>query len=423
MSTDRLPPLRLKKREERRLLEGHPWVFSNEVDVDETPLSGFVPGAAVEVQEYRGRSIGSAYVNPHSLICARMLSRLPGVRLSRPLLEYRIGQALALRERLYDGPYYRLIYGEGDGLPGLVVDRYDDVLVAQFTTAGMEQVRGLVIDALRAVLDPRVIHLCNDSSIRSLEGLPTYVETVWGEAPEALCVLENGAQFSVLLSGGQKTGWFYDQRDNRIWLRDAMRGSRVLDVFCYAGGFGVQAARAGARQVLCVDESLSALAQTRKNAELNSVTGVIDTLQKEGFDALKQLEAAGERFDLVILDPPAFIKRRKDLAQGIKAYRRLNELAMRLLVPGGLLLSCSCSYHLSREELLGQMTGAAHRSGLDLQLLGYGQQSADHPPHPAIPETAYLKAIAARMVNYDAVPAAAETTHVSNDDGLAHEPS
>lgn len=399
-----LPPLRLRKREERRILEGHPWIFSNEVDVDETPLSAFQPGDAVEVQDYRGRPLGSGYVNPHSLICGRLLSRRPGMRLDADLLRQRFEQALQLRSRLYPDPCYRLVYGEGDGLPGLVIDRYDDVLVAQFTTAGMEKARESVIEALDAVLAPRVIHLRNDTSIRELEHLPAYVETVRGTAPDEVFVTEHGARFSAPLGKGQKTGWFYDQRDNRVWLNRAAQGASVLDMFSYVGGFGVQAARAGASHVLCVDESQTALTQARKNAVLNGVGDRLSVQQGDGFDVLKQLDAQGERYDYVILDPPAFIKRRKDMAQGVKAYRRINELAMRVLKPGGYLLSCSCSFHMPREELLAQMAAAAHRQGRDLQMLGYGQQGFDHPPHPAIPETSYLKTVAARVLSRDGEP-------------------
>ncbi|MDA1107638.1 MAG: class I SAM-dependent rRNA methyltransferase [Proteobacteria bacterium] len=393
-----LAPLRLKKNEDRRLRAGHLWVFSNEVDVERTPLDAFEPGDAVSVEDSRGKIIGSGYINPHSLICARLISRAPQRVLGAALLTQRLTHALALRTQLFDKPYYRLVFGEGDGLPGLVVDRYGATIVVQITTAGMERAKTEVLSALHHVLNPDVILLRNDNTMRALEGLPSYVETAHGTAAECLLLEENGVRFEAPLLHGQKTGWFYDHRINRALTQHHARGGRVLDVFSYLGAFGVQAAVAGASAVLCIDASEQALEFVRRNAALNQVTSRVGTLKADAFDALKALHDDGAAFDVIVLDPPAFIKRKKDHAQGLQAYRRLNQMALALLAPDGILVSASCSYHLSRAELLHAMQQAACAQQHILQIIAQGHQGPDHPVHAAIPETDYLKAFFARRV-------------------------
>ncbi len=391
-------PLRLKRNEERRLRAGHLWIFSNEVDVGRTPLTAFTPGQTVTVEAADGRAVGVGYVNPRSLICARILSRDPARVPGRSLLVHRINVALALRERLYAEPFYRLLHGEGDGVPGLVVDRYGDVLVAQFTTAGIECLRAEVVSALQKVLSPRAILLRNDGAIRELEGLDRYVEAAFGEVPDGVEVRENGVRFGVALRGGQKTGWYFDQRDNRARLAPLTAGRSVLDLFCYDGGWGVQAAAAGARGVVCVDSSAQALERVERNARLNGVADRVAVRAGDVFEVLRELRAARERFDVVIVDPPAFIKRRRDLKAGLDAYRRLNRMAMQVLAPDGLMVSCSCSYHLPRAQLAEVLLQSARHLDRSLQVIAEGAQSADHPVHPAIPETAYLKAVFARVL-------------------------
>lgn len=395
-----LAPLRLKRNEERRLRAGHLWIFSNEVDTAATPLTSFEPGDPVEVQDSRGGVLGSGYVNPQSLISARLIARRGGVVLDRALLRDRLSTALALRQRLYgDQPFYRLAYGEGDRLPGLVVDRYGAVLVVQITTAGMERVRGEVVDALVELLPGSSVLLRNDTGSRSLEGLPSYVEGAHGEVPEWMEVRENGVSFEVPLTGGQKTGWFYDHRENRARLGRYVGGARVLDLFSYVGGWGVQAAVAGAEQVICVDSSAPALEAMQRSATRNGVEGRMDGVRGDVFEVLKELRERQERFDVVVLDPPAFIKRRKDARKGQEAYQRVNRLAMDLLVDGGIIVSASCSHHLSRDELQSSMLRASRELRRELQLLEIGGQAPDHPIHPAIPETSYLKAFFARLLS------------------------
>jgi 23S rRNA (cytosine1962-C5)-methyltransferase len=391
-----LPPLRLRKNEDRRLRAGHLWVFSNEVDVERTPLTAFQPGEAVQVQDARGAPLGSAYVNPRSLIAARVVSRDAGAVLDRAFLKRRLARALSLRELLFDRPFYRLAYGESDGLPGLVVDRFGDVLVAQLTTAGMERVKGDVADALRDTVKPAAVLFRNDSSGRALEGLPEYVETAFGTVPDVVELEENGVKFGAPMAG-QKTGWFYDHRMNRARLMAYTRGRRVLDVFSYVGGWGVQAAAAGAEQVVCVDASAEALEHATRNAARNGLEARVAVRRGDAFETLRAMAAEGEKFDVVVLDPPAFIKRRKDQKAGEEAYRRVNQLALEVLRQDGILVSASCSYHMPREALQDAMLRAARHRGRGLQIVEQGHQGPDHPIHPAIPETAYLKAFFGRV--------------------------
>ena len=391
------PSLRLKKHEDRRLRSGHAWIYSNEVDVKQTPLGHFEPGEVVQIEDARGKPLGMACINPATLICARLYSRRVPQPLDQAFLVKRLRQALALRELAFTHPFYRLVYGESDGLPGLVVDRFDRVLVVQMTTAGMERLRDVIMDALDTVLRPAVILLRNDSPARQLEGLENYVETVLGDMPDRVELQENGTRFAAPLAGGQKTGWYYDHRLNRLRMQAYARNRRVLDVFSYIGAWGVQALQAGASHVTCVDSSETFLGIAQDNAALNGRADAMTTLAGDAFDILKGLREQGEHYDVVVLDPPAFIKRRKDIKAGTVAYQRINRLAMQLLSPGGLLVSASCSWHLRRSELLEVMRKAAAINGHNLQVLEQGHQGPDHPVHPAMRETDYLKAYFARV--------------------------
>ena len=386
----------LKRGEERRLAAGHPWVFSNEIDTGHSPLSAFAPGELATISTHRGDFVGYAYVNPHALICARILSREAAHPVDQALIEERLQRALALRTRLGAAPYYRWVFGESDALPGLVLDRYGDVVVGQIATAGMEALKEEVAAAVRAVLDPAALYWKNDTAARDLEQLPQQAQLAFGTVPDELTVMESGLTFHAPLVHGQKTGWFYDQTANRARLaRYLVPGARVLDVCSYAGAWAITALRAGAARACCVDSSQSALDFAAANAARNGLA--VETLRADAFEALRTLADRGERYDLVILDPPAFIKRKKDIPQGQAAYRKLNQLALGLLGAEGTLVSCSCSYHLAPEELMSAIQGAARHSGRFVQILEAGGQSPDHPVHPAIPETRYLKAFFCRV--------------------------
>lgn len=389
--------LRLNKNADRRLKAGHLWIYSNEVDIKETPLKNFAAGEPALVEASNGKTLGVAYINPHSLICGRVMSRDPEMRLDRSLFVHRFNQALALRERLFNKPFYRLIHGEGDLLPGLVIDRFGDVLVVQLNTAGMQALAEDIVDALEKVVKPNAIVFRNDTGGRRQEGLEAHVEVVKGTLPDEVLLEENGVTFAVPVLNGQKTGWFYDHRVNRAWLNSQVAGKRVLDVFSYVGGWGVQAAASGASEVLCVDASAPALDQVARNAELNGVQEQVAVAEGDAFEALAALKADGEQFDVIILDPPAFIKKRKDIPNGERAYSRLNREAMRLLGRDGLLLSASCSMHLASERLVDVVRGAVRHQDRHGQVIFQGHQGPDHPVHPAIPETSYLKALGVRV--------------------------
>ncbi|MDB6091148.1 MAG: rRNA (cytosine1962-C5)-methyltransferase [Gammaproteobacteria bacterium] len=395
MSSD-VSILKLKRGEDRRIRSGHLWIFSNEIDNAATPLTGFAAGSLARVFSDRDQFLGHAYVNPHALICARIIGRDAAQPLDRALLEQRLKVALALRQRLSSEPYYRLVFGESDQLPGLVLDRYGDVLVGQIATAGMEALKADVEAAIQEVLSPAGLFWKNDSGARDLEHLTQSTEVAFGTVPEQIEVVESGLRFAAPLAQGQKTGWFYDQTANRQRLiRYLWPGARVLDVCSYVGAWAITALRNGAASARCIDSSEAALGFARRNAERNGVA--LETMHDDAFDALKALQAQGARFDVVILDPPAFIKRKKDIPQGQAAYRKLNQLALGLIDGDGLLVSCSCSYHLAPDDLVTAIQLAGRHSGRFIQILESGGQSPDHPIHPAIPETRYLKAFFCRV--------------------------
>jgi 23S rRNA (cytosine1962-C5)-methyltransferase len=394
LDVSHLPVLRLKRNEDRRLQAGHLWVFSNEVDTQQTPLNKLRPGGLVRVLAHNDRALGLAYANPASLITARLLETwaIPDAR----WFEARLRAALALRERLYSGPYYRAVYGEADGLPGLVIDRYGERCVAQIGTAGMELMKSHIRTAAERVFECETLIFKNDGAARELEGLPAYVEAAKGRLEDSAAVVEGGLRFRVPLAEGQKTGWFFDQTANRSALGKYVRaGARVLDVFSYVGAWGTRAAKDGAAEVLCVDSSAHALELAAQNARQNSLS--IATRKGDAFEVLEALGEESARFDIVIVDPPAFAKRKKDLPKALAAYKRLNQLALRLLGDDGILVSCSCSYHVSAEDLQDAIAKAARGAGKHLQVLELGGQSPDHPVHPAIPETRYLKAYFCRV--------------------------
>ncbi|MBU2886582.1 class I SAM-dependent rRNA methyltransferase [Gilvimarinus agarilyticus] len=396
-----LATLYLNPQKDRRVKRGHLWIYSNEVDTKRSPLKGIEPGAAMRVVNARDQFIGVALVNPASLICARLISRqdapFSAADFAANLLPQRLQSALGVRDAAFSEPYYRLIFGDSDFLPGLVVDRFGDYLVVQIASAGMENLRAEIVEALVTLLSPKGVLLANEHSARSLEGLPLYTEVAYGEVPEQVPLIENGAHFLAPVRTGQKTGWFYDHRMARAQLQSWAKGARVLDVFSYIGGWGIEALVAGAESLVCVDASQSAVDAVYANAALNSVEDRVEAIAGKAIDALKQLIAQGRQFDVVVLDPPAFIKRRKDQQAGEAAYRHINELGLQLLADGGLLVSASCSMHLAEQTLIEIVHASAWKRGRDARIIQRMGQGADHPTHPAIVETNYLKAIFARV--------------------------
>lgn len=396
--------LMLKKNEERRIRAGHSWVFSNEVDAARTPLKEFTPGEAAFLADAAGRSLGTVYVNPNSLIAARLISRKAGEPLDEGLIARRLAAALVWRERLYAEPYYRLVHSEGDGLPGLILDRYGDIFVAQVNTAGMEAQKGALIGVIRELLKPGLLLFRNDASGRELEGLPSDPERAAEVAvgsylerlPAEMEVREQGLSFSSPLNRGQKTGWFYDQRDNRAQTASfaAALGEniRILDAFSYVGAFGCTAAAAAkASELVFMDASAEALRFAESNAARNAPGLPVRTLAGDALDLLANLREAGEKFELVCLDPPAFIKRKKDETAGLGAYQRCNELALDLVADGGVLVTSSCSQHLGVETFRQLLARAAAKRRKTIRIAGLGRQGGDHPVPVAMPELEYLK--------------------------------
>ncbi|TRX00732.1 class I SAM-dependent rRNA methyltransferase [Candidatus Methylobacter oryzae] len=385
------PEIYLKKNEDKRLRKGHLWVFSNEVDVKRSPLEQFNAGDLVQVKSDDGKVLGTAYINPQALICARLLSRKPNLKCGANFFKERLTTALALREKLFDKPYYRLVFGESDGLPGLVIDRFGPVLSVQITTAGIDRRKESLFTALHELLSPEAIILKNDNSQRQLEGLSMESELAYGKLPEPLIIEENNTQFKIDILEGQKTGWFYDHRSSRAQLAGMAKNRKILDLFCYTGAWSIPAALAGASEVTGVDASESALALAADNAFLNGVQDRTRFVRNDVFEFLKQARQENQLYDIIVLDPPALIKRKKDFKQGYEAYRRLNHLALQVLSKNGILISASCSHHLSRENLHEILRSSARHIDRHLVFFAGGGQGPDHPIDPAAPETEYLK--------------------------------
>lgn len=388
----------LRQGADRRLRGGHLWVYSNEVDSARSPLGGFAVGDLVVVRNANDRVLGSAYMEPNALICARVYAPGEQCAMDAQLFSVRLTTALALRQAAFDKPFYRLVYGDSDTLPGLIVDRFGDILVMQLNNSSLERYRQPLLEALIATLAPRGILLRADSRSRREQGLSTDCEVIHGEVPQQVALQENGVNFRAPVYDGQKTGWFYDHRMSRARLAAWVNGKSVLDVYSYVGGWGIQAAAFGATAVCCVDSSALALEGVEMNARLNQLENRVTTRRGSGPELMAAMHVEGSLFDVVVLDPPAFIQRKKDLKKGIAAYRRINELGLQLLPPGGLLVSASCSMHLSRADLISTVQQAAVRAGCQIRVVEQGAQGPDHPIHPAIPETEYLKAVFVRKL-------------------------
>jgi len=380
----------LKRHEERRLKAGHLWIYADEI----AELHLDEPGDLVHVYTDRGTPLGTAYANPASRIVARLVS---GGRLNvlRPAWwRDRIGAALARREWLFDSPHYRLVHGEGDRLPGLIVDRFGDELVLQAHTAGIERHRDAIIEALCRLLKPSAVHVANRTDSRLLEGLPRLAYTAHGESDGTVRAIENGLTLRCHALEGQKTGYFYDQRPNRAWIARASSGRRVLDLFAYVGAFAMHALAGGARDVISVDASASALAFAEENIR---AAGALDRWRPIRADAMKllpELAAAKERFDIVICDPPAFVKSRARKARGLRGYQKLARQTARLVAPGGMLALASCSGLVSEDEFRKACLRGIREAGRAGSVVHLGGAGADHPWNPAMPETRYLKFLA-----------------------------
>jgi len=379
----------LDKGHDRRVQSGHPWIFSNEIrQVEGAPQVG----DALEVYNAEGAFQGVAYYNPHSLISGRLMTRERESIDTPEFFRKRIEAACTYRKSLYpESQALRIVFGESDGLPGLVVDRYREVLAVQFLTAGIDARRAAVVEALIEVFRPQAIVARNDVGVRELEGLPQRVEVLYGTPPEGLTILEHGLRFSVDVMSGQKTGHFLDQKENHLALQGRVEGRRVLDLFCYSGGWAAHAARYGAREVLGVDISPGAIALAEANCRLNFQEAVCRFQRADVFELLRELQQAGEAYETIVLDPPAFVKSKRKIPEALRGYLTINRRAMELTVRGGYLFTCSCSFHIQRDVFLDMLREAARLSGRDVRLLEMRGQAWDHPVLLNCPETDYLK--------------------------------
>ena len=396
MAQKKLPSVLLRAGEDRRVRSGHPWAFSNEILMD-PETKALPPGSLVILRAPGGEAVGLATFNPHSLIAARVLTSNPEAVIDALFLGRRLAQAAALRDRLVGVPYYRLIHAEADGLPGVIIDRFGDAVVVQVNSLGMENLTPVLLEAIEAELSPKIIVLKNDSPVRELEGLKRETIVAKGELTGPIELIENDARFVADLSGGQKTGWFYDQRDNRRFMAGLAKDARVLDVFSYSGGFGVLAAKQGAKSVICVDRSQPALDAAKRAVELNGVEKTVSFEKSEAFEALEKLAAGGKAFDVVICDPPAFVKSRKDLKVGVQGYRKLVRLAAPLVTKGGFFFVASCSHLVDAPLFAEQVRRGLRDAGRNGRILKSSGAALDHPVHPGLPETAYLKALTLQL--------------------------
>ncbi|MEQ1834695.1 MAG: class I SAM-dependent rRNA methyltransferase [Candidatus Eisenbacteria bacterium] len=377
----------LRRGEDRRVRGGHPWIFSNEV---EEWLGGVEDGGLVDVVDQRGAFLGRAYVNRHSLICARMLTRGRD-DIDTAFFVKRLERAKKLRDAVYPNePAVRMVYGESDQLPGLVIDRYGDWLSVQVLTLGMERRLEELKPAIEAVFAPKGAMLVADSPLRTLEGLDQRREVWFGDVPERVAVQVGGFALEADLAHGQKTGLFLDQRENRKRAEARAQGRTALDVFCYQGEWALHLARGGATSVLAIDSSEPALTLARANAERNGMSDRVQFLRMDAFDAMRKLEREGRRFGIVVLDPPALIKSRRAIAAGARAYREHNKLAMGLLEEDGILVTCSCSHHLDDDMFRQVLLESARAAKRPMRVLDWAGEAADHPRLLAVPETHYL---------------------------------
>lgn len=386
------PVLVLNHQAAKRRARLHPWVFSNEV----AQAPAVAPGTIVRVESADRRRCWTAYYNPHSLIAARILAS-GDVDIDATWLATRLREAIVLRERLaYPRTAQRLVHGEGDGLPGLVVDRYGSVLVMQSLTAGMDQLLPAVTEQLVVLLNPACIYARCDADARRLEQLVSWSDVTYGQLPESIVVDVYGVRLSVDVAGGQKTGLFLDQAENTQAISRFAPGARVLDVCCYTGAVALALARAGARHVLAVDISRAALDAARENSRQNGID-TIEFQEGDAFAILPRLRDQGESFDIVHLDPPAFAPRRRDVPQALRGYRELNRRALRLVRSGGIFATSTCSHHITPEMFLEMLRLAARDAERHVRILETRGQAADHPQLLAAPETRYLTCVIAQV--------------------------
>ena len=381
-------PLRLKKGLEENIRRGFPWVYAGDF-IDSSELLSVPAGSLVSVETHKGEAMGAGYFNARSRIACRILT-LKKEPIDAAFFASRLEKALAMRARLIDAPYYRLVHSESDALPGLLIDRFGDALVAQAGTAGMEALQPLWLAALEKLLKPKAIVLRNDVGARAMEGLAQEVKVIKDEVPDLVEVHENGCVYYADLIKGQKTGWFYDQRDNRKMIAGMAKDKTLLDVYSHSGGFGVLAAMSGAA-VTMLDSSKLALSLAEKAAAKNDV--VCSYLQGDAFEMMEKLAGEGRQYDIVLVDPPAFVKSKKDIAAGMKGYEKAARLAAALVAPGGRMFVASCSHHASRGAFNKAVLSGVEKAGRTATVQKQTGAAPDHPLHPLLTQSEYLKGL------------------------------
>lgn len=391
-----LNTLYVKKGFEKAIYDGHPWIYKNAID---RVRGDYGPGDLVEIKDWRGKFLGIGYINPASYISARILTRKKEDIDSR-FWRKRLERALDFRKKLNIDALdaYRLVFSEADFMPGLIIDKFNDYLVMQILTLGMERLKEAIVGVIVDLLPVKGIYQKNDIAVRSIEGLPMVDELLFGEVPDEVIINENGVQFYVNISGGQKTGHYLDQRCNRALLNPISRGANVLDAFCYTGGFGLNAANFGAKSVLGIDASEDAVRIARRNAELNKVSEICEYEVANVFDRLRELEEKGLQFDLVVLDPPAFAKNKRAVEGALKGYKEINLRAMKILRSSGFLLTCSCSHHISWDLFEGIILEAAKDAHKSLRVVARTGQPSDHPVLMGFDESLYLKCLLLEVI-------------------------
>lgn len=388
----RYPSIQLLPGQDRRLRAGHPWVFSNELHMD-AGAKALAPGAPVCLLSADRKPLGLALFNPHSLIAARVITRNKDATIDAGFIERRLARALHLRERLFERPYYRLVHAEADGLPGLVVDRFDDVVVAQLNSAGMAALEAQVVEALAALLALRAVVLRNDSPVRELEGLEREVRVVSGSLDGPVEVFEHNVTFLADLIEGQKTGWYFDQRDNRAFVARLARDEQVLDLYSYSGGFALAALAHGAAHALAIDRSQLGLELAQASAERSGLGGGLSVEQQDGFAAADRLISDKRRFGVLIADPPTFVRSKKELKPGLRGYRKLARICGQLVAPEGFLLIACCSHNVPPDAFADEVRRGLRDAGRGGRVLRRAGAGPDHPGHPALPESDYLKCL------------------------------
>lgn len=378
----------LRRGAQHRVENGHPWIFQTELDYID---GDFQPGDIIDVYNSRQRFIGRGYINPKSQIIVRLLTREQEI-IDRSFFKKRIEAAWQHRKRFLEEPEYcRLVFGEADLLPALIVDKFGPIMVIQTLALGIDVHKETIISILEELFQPEGIYERNDVPVRELEGLKQQKGYLRGSFPTELKVLENGIPFYADVEHGQKTGFFYDQRENRQLLKYFAKNADVLDCFCHTGSFTVHAAMYGAKHVTAVDISEQAIELAKKNAELNGVSDKCSFVTANAFDMLREMTDQHRQFDIVILDPPAFTKSRNSIEGAARGYKEINLRGLKLVRPGGYLITCSCSYHMERDLFQAIVVDAAKDARRIVRQIEYRTQAKDHPILPAVPETHYLK--------------------------------